>query len=68
MKESRKRSICKAISYRIICIIMLAFIAYLITKDFFQMTNIVIIFQSIQMILYYMHERIWGIIRWGYSK
>ena len=68
MKEARKRSITKAISYRIICIIMLAFISYVITRDFLQMTNIVIIFQSIQMIIYYIHERMWDRIKWGYYR
>ena len=52
MRDSRKRSIAKAISYRIICIIMLALVTYLITGDIFEMTSIVIIFQSIQMFIY----------------
>jgi len=66
MKETRKRSIVKAISYKIICIIILAFITYLITGDIVQMTSIVIIFQLIQMIIYYLHERVWEQVKWGY--
>jgi len=65
MRESRKRSIAKAISYRIICIIMLALVTYLITGDIFEMTSIVIVFQSIQMFIYYFHERLWERIKWG---
>ena len=64
---TKKRSLGKAVSYRNICTIMLAIVTYLITKDFFQMTNIVINFQSVQMIIYYVHERIWEKIKWGYS-
>ena len=66
MKETRKRSIAKAVSYRVICIIMLSIVTYLITGDLLQMTSIVIIFQSIQMIIYYLHERTWERIKWGY--
>jgi len=66
MKETRKRSIVKAISYKIICIIILASITYLITGDIVQMTSIVIIFQLIQMIIYYLHERVWEQVKWGY--
>jgi len=66
MKATRKRSIAKAVSYRIICIIMLALITYLITGDLLQMTSIVVIFQSIQMVIYYFHERAWERVKWGY--
>ena len=65
MKEMRKRSIAKAASYRIICIIMLAIITYIIAGDILQMTSIVAIFQSIQMVIYYFHERAWERIKWG---
>ena len=47
MKETKKRSIMKAVSYRIICIIMLSIVTYLITDNIIEMTFIVIIFQSI---------------------
>ena len=65
MEDSKKRSIVKTISYRIICIIMLAFITYLITGNIVEMTYIVIIFQSIQTFVYYFHERLWEKIIWG---
>jgi len=66
MKETRKRSIAKAVCYRIICVIVLAIITYLITGNITQMTAIVLIFQSIQMFIYYFHERVWEQIKWGY--
>ena len=66
MRDSRKRSIAKAISYRIICIIMLALVTYLITRDIIEMTSIVIVFQSIQMFIYYFHERLWERVQWGH--
>jgi len=67
MRELRKRSIAKAISYRIICIIMLSLITYWITGDIFEMTSIVVVFQSIQMFVYYFHERLWERTNWGCS-
>ena len=65
MKDSKKRSIAKSISYRIICIIMLSFITYLITGSIVEMTYIVIVFQTIQTFVYYFHERLWEKINWG---
>jgi len=50
----------KAITYRIICVSMLALVTYVATRDITEMTSIVVIFQSIQMIIYYFHERTWG--------
>ena len=67
LRELRKRSITKSVTYRIICIIMLALITYLVIGDLIQMTSIVVIFQSIQMVIYYLHERAWERIKWGYS-
>ncbi len=63
--DSRKRSIAKSITYRIICIISLSTITYLITRDLQEMTVIVVIFQSLQILLYYLHERSWNMVKWG---
>ncbi len=63
MEETRKRSIAKAVSYRIACVIMLTLVTYLITGDLLQMTSIVVIFQSIQMVIYNFHGRAWKRIK-----
>jgi len=65
LNEMRKRSIAKAITYRIICISMLALVTYVVTRDIMEMASIVVIFQSIQMIIYYFHERTWGTSEMG---
>lgn len=65
--ENRNRSIAKSITYRLICITMLSIVSYLVTQDVTQMTYIVVIFQSIQTVLYYLHERAWERITWGYA-
>jgi uncharacterized membrane protein len=65
LNEMRKRSTAKAITYRVICISMLALVTYVVTRDIMKMTSIVVIFQSIQMIIYYFHERTWERVEWG---
>ncbi|MFH1448716.1 MAG: DUF2061 domain-containing protein [Candidatus Micrarchaeota archaeon] len=67
MNERKKRSVLNAITYRIICIIVLALVTYRITGDLVQMTYIVVVFQSIQLFVYYFHERAWGRVKWGYK-
>jgi uncharacterized membrane protein len=64
-KEAIKRSLTKAISYRIICIVMLAIISFIFTGDLREVTGIVIVFQTIQMVIYYIHERVWERVQWG---
>jgi len=67
MMELKWRSIAKSVSYRIICIISLSIVTYLITGDVLSMTYIVVVFQSIQIVLFYLHERAWASIKWGYD-
>jgi uncharacterized membrane protein len=58
--ESKKRSLLKAISYRIICVISMLAVTYLFTKNANQSLYITIVFQTIQTVVYYLHERIWA--------
>jgi uncharacterized membrane protein len=60
VKESKKRSLLKAVSYRIICIISMLLITFLFTNNVNQSIFITIVFQSIQTVLYYLHERLWA--------
>ena len=61
--ESRKRSIAKAITYRIVCVIVLLTVSYALTGNLVQTTYITIIFQTTQTIFYYFHERAWAQFR-----
>ncbi len=54
VKESKKRSLLKALSYRIICIISMLLITFLFTNNVNQSIYITIVFQSIQTVLYYL--------------
>jgi uncharacterized membrane protein len=65
IKEGIKRSLTKAITYRIICIVMLAIVSFIFTGDLREVTGIVVVFQGIQMVIYYIHERVWERVQWG---
>lgn len=58
--ESRKLSILKSVSYRVICIITMLIVMFLFTDNVRQSVYVTIIFQTIQTILYYIHERVWA--------
>ncbi len=58
--ETKRTSIYKAISYRIICIVSMLTITWLFTGNKSQSILITIVFQSIQTLLYYFHERLWA--------
>jgi len=66
--DTKLRSGVKSIIWRTIAIIVLATVSYLVTGSLKQMTAITIIFNCIQVMVYYTHERIWGRIAWGKIK
>jgi len=47
---------------------MLAIVTYAITADLVEMTLIVVVFQTIQSFVYYLHERAWERVDWGYQE
>ena len=58
--ENRKKSVLKSITYRIICITSLLTVTYTLTKDIYQTSSITLVFQIIQIFIYYAHERAWA--------
>ena len=66
--DTTKRSLAKSIVWRIIAIVVLGSISYLVTGDWKQVTIITVLFNCLQVILYYAHERIWSRISWGKIK
>jgi len=65
MKESRKRSVVKAIIWRIICIIVSIVTSYILTGSWNIAVAIGSVYNIVTMILYYFHERLWNKIKWG---
>jgi uncharacterized membrane protein len=67
MKETRKRSIAKSIVWRFICIVVSIVTSFLLTARWDIAVAIGGIYNFITMILYYFHERIWNLVKWGIS-
>ena len=63
--ETKIRSWVKSITYRVIAIVVLGAVSYLVTGNWKEVTAITILFNCIQVIIYYVHERIWRRIPWG---
>ncbi len=63
--EKRTRSIAKAITYRLLSIIMDSFIAFYITKSIEKTAFFVLLSNTLSLILYFGHERIWNRVHWG---
>ena len=58
-KEHLKRSLLKTITFRMISIVVLFSVTWLLTGNMFEATAITIVFQSIQTVVYFVHEHIW---------
>ncbi|MEM3378831.1 MAG: DUF2061 domain-containing protein [Candidatus Bathyarchaeia archaeon] len=65
MRETRKRSIAKSIVWRVICIVVSILTSFLLTGKWDIAVAIGGIYNAITMILYYFHERIWNLVKWG---
>ena len=66
--DTKKRSVVKSITWRVIGVIILGIISYLITGDWKEMTIITLLFHGIRLIMYYYHERLWERVSWGKLK
>jgi len=68
MLESRKRSLLKTITWRLLGFSGAMLLGYLIFKDLPRVTLFAIVYQVCAFVLYYVHERIWSLVRWGYLE
>lgn len=67
MRETRKRSVAKSIMWRVICIVVSIVVSFLLTNKWDVAVAIGGIYNVITMILYYFHERLWNLVKWGIS-
>ena len=65
---TKKRAWVKAATWRLIAITVLAVIAYSITGQWKEVTAITLLYHGIQVVVYYLHERVWERISWGLVK
>ena len=68
MKEQKKRSIAKTLTWRITASLDTFVIAWVITGDWKMGGSIAGIEVLTKMFFYYFHERIWSKIKWGTKK
>ncbi len=64
-RESRMRSLVKALVYRIVSIVGTGILTWIVTKDIRETVSITLIIQVFLVVLYYSSERIWDRINWG---
>lgn len=57
--ESRRRSIAKALSWRVLAVMITAFVAYVFTDDPVFAIQIGLADSVIKLLVYYLHERAW---------
>ena len=65
MNESNKRSIAKAVSWRITGTLDTFLISWLITGEVLLASGIAATEVVTKIFLYWFHERIWNRVRWG---
>lgn len=65
MRETRKRSMVKAVIYRIICLLFSVIVPYLLTGDLGFSISFGVMYSTILIIVYYLYERVWNLIGWG---
>lgn len=66
--EKHRRSIAKAITYRLLSIVADSIAAYFFTHNILLTTGIVLFVNGYSLFVYYFHERIWAYIHWGHDK
>jgi len=67
-KENWARSLTKAITYRVVILILDFTAVYLLTRRVEIALGFMIISNIYTTIAYYFHERIWNITNWGKKK
>lgn len=68
MKETRQRSIVKALTYRFWQSLNTFLISLVVTGKIDMAAAIVSIEVIVKIVIYFFHERIWSKIRWGLVK
>ena len=63
--ETNKRSIVKALTWRALASLATFTISFVVTGDLTAATGIASVQVVVNLILYYIHERIWNTVWWG---
>lgn len=65
MASTKQRSLAKSITWRALAVVSSFVVAYSMTQDVSFSVNITIISNTVNFVLYYLHERYWLKVRWG---
>ncbi|MDD4909677.1 MAG: DUF2061 domain-containing protein [Candidatus Omnitrophica bacterium] len=66
--EDHKRSIAKAVSWRLLGFCFTALIVYIVSRDMKKTLIIAGSADAVKIILYYFHERLWNKVNFGRQK
>ena len=67
-KEAHYRSVIKALSWRVLATFATIMIVYIFTRRWVLSLEVGLVEVILKMILYYFHERIWGVVGLGKKK
>ena len=65
MIDSRKRTVTKALSWKLLGVIILSSLTYAVTGSIKDMTYVALLYHVIMMILFILHKRTWNNFSWG---
>lgn len=65
MQDSPYRSLLKGLTWRAIATVSTMVVVYLMTGNLGLMATVGLSDVTFKMVFYYMHERLWGRVRWG---
>lgn len=67
MSVTKRRSLAKSLTWRVIAIISTLLIGYAMTGSWAFALSLTLVSNLINFVLYYVHERVWLGVRWGKS-
>lgn len=65
MSVTKKRSLAKSLTWRVIAIISTFVIGYAMTGSWSFAASLTVVSNVINFVLYYIHERVWLGVEWG---
>jgi len=68
MIDSKKRSFWKAIMWRLVAIVVLVAVAFITTGNIKSTSLIALCYNTIQVFMFFLHERLWNFIKWGKTQ
>lgn len=68
MTVSKSRSLAKSLTWRVLAIVVTFASIYFLTGELTTATAGTVLTNSINFVLYYLHERVWNSVSWGKSE